>query len=243
MRSDGRAADELRPVKLTPNFIPHAEGSVLIEDGSTRVICTATVEDGVPTWRKGTGQGWITSEYSMLPRATLRRTPRDSQRGRLSGRSQEIQRLIGRSLRAVAHLESLGERTVWVDCDVIQADGGTRAAAITGGYVALALACRRLVDQRILRTLPLTDAVAATSVGIVNNEFLLDLTYEEDSRAQVDMNLVATGSGRLVEVQATAEGRAFSQAEMERLLALGKHGIEQLLALQQDILQLNFAQP
>lgn len=243
MRADGRGADQLRSVKLTPNFIPHAEGSVLIEVGATRVICTATVEDGVPPWRKGTGQGWITSEYGMLPRATHQRTPRDAGRGRAAGRSLEIQRMIGRSLRAVAHLESLGERSIWVDCDVIQADGGTRAAAVTGGYVALGLACRRLVELHILRTLPLTDCVAATSVGIVDDEFLLDLTYAEDSRAQVDMNVVLTGSGRLVEVQATAEGRPFSQSELERLLELGRKGVAQLIAKQQEILQLNFAQP
>ena len=243
VRADKRAADELRPVKLTPHFIPHAEGSVLIEVGGTRVVCTASVDDGVPSWRKGTGQGWITSEYGMLPRATHQRTPRDAGRGRQSGRSQEIQRLIGRSLRAIAHLESLGERTIWVDCDVIQADGGTRTAAITGGYVALGLACRRLVDGRILRTLPLTDSVAAVSVGIVDGEFFLDLTYAEDSRAQVDMNVVLTGSGHLVEIQATAEGRPFTQAEMERLLALGRKGAEQLIAQQQAILHFNFAQP
>lgn len=243
MRADGRTPEQLRQVNLTPQFIPHAEGSVLIEVGATRVICTATVEDGVPAWRKGSGQGWITSEYGMLPRATHQRTPRDAGRGRAPGRSQEIQRMIGRCLRAVAHLESLGERTIWVDCDVIQADGGTRTAAITGGYIALGLACRRLLDLRILRTLPLTDCVAATSVGIVNDALLLDLTYAEDSRAQVDMNVVMTGSGHLVEVQATAEGRAFTQTELERLLLLGRKGIEQLIAKQQEILQFNFAQP
>jgi ribonuclease PH len=243
VRADGRAADELRPVKLAANYIPYAEGSVLIEVGFTRVICTATVEDGVPPWRKGTGEGWVTGEYAMIPRATLHRTARDAGRGRLSGRSQEIQRLIGRSLRAVMRLDTLGERTVIVDCDVIQADGGTRAAAITGGYLALALACQRLLDQRILRTLPLTDSVAATSVGILGDQFLLDLTYEEDSRAQVDMNVVMTGGGRLVEVQATAEGRPFTQGELDRLLALGKKGVEELLAKQHELLPLNFAAP
>ncbi|MFQ5926691.1 MAG: ribonuclease PH [Terriglobia bacterium] len=243
MRADGRSPDQLRPVKLTPNFLPHAEGSVLIEMGLTRLLCTATVEDGVPPWRKGTRQGWITSEYAMLPRATPQRTPREAARGRLSGRSQEIQRLIGRSLRAIARLDTLGERTIWIDCDVIQADGGTRAAAITGGYVALALACQRLLDHRILPTLPLSDSVAATSVGIVNDQPLLDLTYAEDSRAQVDMNLVLTGTGRLVEIQATAEGRPFTQPELERLLQLGHKGVTQLIALQQEILHLNFAQP
>ncbi|MBI4466497.1 MAG: ribonuclease PH [Acidobacteria bacterium] len=242
-RADKRAADELRPVKFTPNFIPTAEGSVLIEVGATRVVCTASVEEGVPPFQKGTGRGWITSEYSMLPRATLARTPRDSSRGRLSGRSQEIQRLIGRSLRAVARLDALGERTIWVDCDVLQADGGTRTAAITGGYVALGLACQRLVEMRILRSIPLADSVAATSVGLVDGLPLLDLTYEEDSRAQVDMNVVSTGNDRLVEVQATAEGATFSEEQFTELLALARRGLRRLLEKQQEILQLNFAQP
>jgi ribonuclease PH len=241
VRRDKRAANELRGVKLTPNFIPTAEGSVLIEIGSTRVICTATVEDGVPTFQKGTGRGWITCEYAMLPRATLARTPRDSGRGRPSGRSQEIQRMIGRSLRAVAHLETLGERTLWLDCDVIQADGGTRTTSVTGAYVAMGLACQRLVDLHILRTLPFTDAVAATSVGLVEGEPLLDLTYEEDSRAQVDMNVVMTGSGRFVEVQATAEASPFDQETMQRLLELARGGIRQLLERQQEILHFNLA--
>ena len=242
-RPDGRAPGQPRPLKLTPDFIPSAEGSVLIEVGSTRVICTATVEDSVPGFLKGTGRGWITAEYSMLPRATLQRTPRDSQRGRTSGRSQEIQRLIGRSLRAIARLDTLGERTIILDCDVIQADGGTRTASITGAYVALGLACQQLVDLHILRSLPLTDAVAATSVGLVEGAPLLDLTYAEDSRAQVDMNVVMTGSGRFVEVQATAESAPFSQDELDRLLALARSGIRELLDLQQDILRFNFAQP
>ena len=242
-RADGRAADQLRPVKLTPDFIPTAEGSVLIEVGSTRVICTATVEDSVPGFVKGTGRGWITAEYSMLPRATQQRTPRDSNRGRTSGRSQEIQRLIGRSLRAIARLDTLGERSIMLDCDVIQADGGTRTASITGAYVALGLACQRLVDLRILRSLPLTDAVAATSVGLVDGSPLLDLTYAEDSRAQVDMNVVMTGAGRFVEVQATAESAPFAQDELDRLLVLARSGVRELLDLQQDILRFNFAQP
>ncbi|MEE9233832.1 MAG: ribonuclease PH [Candidatus Acidoferrales bacterium] len=243
MRTDKRAPDQLRPVKLTPNFIPTAEGSVLIEVGSTRVICTASVEEGVPSFQKGTGKGWITGEYAMLPRATLQRTPREISRGRVAGRSQEIQRLIGRSLRAIVRLDALGERTLWLDCDVIQADGGTRTAAITGAYVALALACQRLFEMHILRTLPLTDSVAATSVGLVEGTPLLDLTYQEDSRAEVDMNVVGTGSGRLVEVQASGEGATFTEQQLERLLQLARGGLQELFAKQQEILQLNLAQP
>jgi len=242
-RADKRAADEPRPVRLTPNFVPTAEGSVLIEVGATRVICTASVEEGVPLFQKGTGRGWVTGEYSMLPRATGRRTPRDSSRGRVAGRSQEIQRLIGRSLRAVTRLDALGERTFILDCDVIQADGGTRAAAITGAYVALALACQKLVEMRILRALPLTDSVAATSVGLVDGAPLLDLTYEEDSRAQVDMNVVMTGGGRLVEVQATAEGATFSEDDFQRLLQLARGGLRRLLDKQQEVVPLNLARP
>jgi ribonuclease PH len=243
VRNDKRAADELRPVKLSPDFIPYAEGSVLIEVGSTRVICTATVEDTVPSFQKGSGKGWITGEYSMLPRATLHRTPREANRGRVSGRSQEIQRLIGRSLRAAARLDALGERTITLDCDVIQADGGTRTASITGAYVALGLACQRLVDLRILRSLPLTDSVAATSVGLIDGVPVLDLTYEEDARAQVDMNVVMTGSGRLVEVQATAEAAPFSRSELDQMLELAGGGIQRLIEMQKEILQFNFAQP
>ena len=242
-RADKRAANELRPVRITPNFIPTAEGSVLIEVGHTRVICTATVDDGVPGFLKGTGEGWITSEYAMLPRATGQRTPRESTRGRPSGRSQEIQRMIGRSLRAIAQLDTLGERTILLDCDVIQADGGTRTASITGAYVALGLACQRLVEMGILRTLPLTDSVAATSVGLVEGEPLLDLTYREDSRAEVDMNVVMTGSGHFVEIQATAEGAPFSQEDFNRLTQVARSGIEQLKEKQQALLQFNFAQP
>lgn len=243
IRTDRRAADHLRVVKITPDFVPTAEGSVLIEIGATRVLCNATVEDTVPGFQKGTGRGWVTAEYSMLPRATQQRTPREAARGRVSGRSQEIQRLIGRSLRAVTHLEALGERSITLDCDVIQADGGTRTASITGAYIALGLACRRLLDMRILRTLPLIDSVAATSVGLVEGAALLDLTYQEDSRAQVDMNVVMTGSGRLVEVQATAETLPFTQEQLDQLLALARTGIAQLAERQQEILQFNFAQP
>src|ERR1039457_6455608 len=218
LRSDGRAHDQIRPVKMTPDFITSAEGSVLIEIGNTRVICTATVDDGVPSFLKGQGKGWVTSEYGMLPRATDERTARESARGKQSGRTLEIQRLIGRALRSVIDQQKLGERTVVLDCDVIQADGGTRTASITGAFVALALALQKLVTSRILKELPLRDSVAATSVGLVNDQVLLDLAYVEDSRAQVDMNVVMTGSGHFVEIQATGEGRPFSSAEMQRTL-------------------------
>jgi len=241
LRSDGRAAIQMRPVKITPDFITTAEGSVLIEVGQTRVICTATVDDGVPNFLKGQGKGWVTCEYGMLPRATDERTPRESARGKQSGRTLEIQRLIGRSLRAVVDQKKLGERTVVMDCDVIQADGGTRTASITGAFVALAMALERLVTARILKELPLTDSVAATSVGIVGDEMLLDLAYLEDSRAQVDMNVVMTGGGRFVEVQASAEGRTFSGEEMQRLLDLAAGGIGTLRAQQQALLKLKLS--
>ncbi len=241
MRSDGRAPDQMRAIKLTPDYIPTAEGSVLIEVGQTRVICTATAEDGVPSFLKRTGKGWVTSEYGMLPRATEERTPREAMRGRPSGRTLEIQRLIGRSLRAVTDLEALGERTIWLDCDVIVADGGTRTASITGAFVALALALERLVAAGILRNVPLRDLVAATSVGIVDETLLLDLTYEEDSRAQVDMNVVMTGSGKFGEIQATAEGQPFAGDELQRLLALASSGIRHLIEQQQTLLQMNFS--
>ncbi len=241
VRSDGRAPEQLRAVRLTPDFIPTAEGSVLIELGQTRVVATATVEDGVPSFLRGKGRGWVTSEYGMLPRATEERTPREVTRGRPSGRTMEIQRLIGRSLRAVTDLEALGERTIWIDCDVLQADGGTRTASITGGFVALALGLERLVAAGILPSVPLRDSVAATSVGIVDDTLLLDLSYEEDSRAQVDMNVVITGSGRFVEIQATAEGRPFAGDELERLLALAAAGARQLGEQQQALLQMNFS--
>lgn len=241
MRSDGRAPDQMRPVKLTPDFIPTAEGSVLIEVGQTRVICTASLEDGVPTFLKGSGKGWVTSEYGMLPRATEERTPRESTRGRPSGRTLEIQRLIGRSLRAVTDQAALGERTVWIDCDVIQADGGTRTASITGAFVAVALALERMVAAGILKSVPLRDSVAATSVGLVDETMLLDLAYEEDSRAQVDMNVIMTGSGRFVEIQATAEGRPFVGEEHQRLLTLAAEGIRDLTRYQQALLQMDFS--
>jgi ribonuclease PH len=241
VRSDGRAPDQMRPVKFTPDFITTAEGSVLIEVGQTRVICTATVDDGVPSFLKGSGKGWVTSEYGMLPRSTEQRTPREAARGRPSGRTLEIQRLIGRSLRAVTDTEALGERTVWVDCDVIQADGGTRTASISGGFVALALALERMVAAGILKSVPLHDSVAATSVGLVDGQFLLDLAYEEDSRAQVDMNVIMTGGGRFVEIQATAEGQPFASEELQRLLALATAGVRELTRDQQALLQMNFS--
>jgi ribonuclease PH len=240
LRSDGRAPANLRPLKLTPDFIPSAEGSVLVEAGHTRVIVTATVADGVPQFMKGSGKGWVTGEYGMLPRSTEERTPREASRGRQSGRTLEIQRMIGRALRSVTDLKALGERTVWLDCDVIQADGGTRTTSITGAFVALALALERMVAAGILRSVPLLDSLAATSVGIVGDEVLLDLAYDEDSRAQVDMNVVMTGSGKFVEVQATAEGRAYSQDELQQMLALAAAGIRQLEQIQQELLHMTF---
>ena len=240
MRSDGRNADQMRQLKIMPDFISQAEGSVLIELGKTRVICTATVEDGVPSFLKGTGKGWVTSEYGMLPRATEERTPREAARGKQSGRTLEIQRLIGRSLRAVTDQVALGEKTVWIDCDVIEADGGTRTASITGAFVALALAMERLVAAGMLRTCPLIDSVAATSVGIVDDASLLDLCYEEDARAEVDMNVVMTGSSDFVEIQATAEGRPFSGGEMQDLLALAAAGVRRLNDEQRRVLPARF---
>ena len=239
-RSDGRAPADLRPLKLTPDIIPSAEGSVLVETGNTRVIVTATVDDGVPQFLKGSGKGWVTGEYGMLPRSTEERTPREASRGKQSGRTLEIQRLIGRALRSVTDLKGLGERTVWLDCDVIQADGGTRTASITGAFVALALALQRVVAGGILRTVPLLDSLAATSVGIVDGELLLDLAYDEDSRAQVDMNVAMTGSGKFVEVQAAAEGRPYTEDEFQQMLAMAADGIRQLAQIQQDLLHMNF---
>lgn len=236
MRNDGRSPDQLRPVKITPDFISTAEGSVLFELGKTRVICTASVDDGVPGFLKGSGKGWVTSEYGMLPRATEERTAREATRGKQSGRTLEIQRLIGRSLRAITDQEALGERTVYIDCDVIQADGGTRTASITGAFVALALAMERMVAAGILKNSPLIDTVAATSVGIVDDRALLDLAYEEDSRAEVDMNVVMTGGGHFVELQATAEGRPFTGGEMQDLLALAAAGIRRLNEAQRLVL-------
>jgi ribonuclease PH len=241
LRADGRAPEDLRPVRITPDFIPNAEGSVLIEAGQTRVIVTATVEDGVPSFLKGSGKGWVTGEYGMLPRATEQRTARESSRGRQSGRTLEIQRMIGRTLRAVTDLKSLGERTVWLDCDVIQADGGTRTTSVTGAFVALALAFERMVAAGMIRAVPLFDSAAATSVGIVEDQLLLDLVYEEDSRAQVDMNVVMTGSGQFVEVQATAEGRPYTSRELQRLLELATSGIRRVTEAQQELLHMKFS--
>jgi len=234
-RSDNRTADQLRPVKILADYISTAEGSVLIEVGNTRVICTASIEESVPQFMRNTGKGWITAEYSMLPRATLTRTPREVNKGRPSGRTHEIQRLIGRSLRAVTDLERLGERTIWIDCDVIQADGGTRTASITGAFVALGLAFEKLVEAGTL-TSPLRDFIAAVSVGIVDGEILLDLAYEEDSRADVDMNFVMTAGHKLVEVQATAEHQVFDQAQLDKMLTLARQGVQSLIAKQQGIL-------
>lgn len=232
IRADGRRPDQLRPVQITRNVNMYAEGSVLIEVGNTRVLCTATVEDKVPTFLRGTGEGWITAEYSMLPRATAERNPREAARGKIGGRTHEIQRLIGRALRAVVDLKALGERTIWIDCDVLQADGGTRSASITGAFIALADALRKIegVDVGV------KEYLAAVSVGIVNGEVLLDLDYGEDSTAEVDFNVVMTQSGQLVEVQGTAEGRPFSRAEMERLLNLAEKGIRELMDMQQALL-------
>ena len=235
-RTDGRAADQLRPVKITRNFLKYAEGSCLIEMGDTRVLCAASIDESVPPFLKGSGGGWVTGEYGMLPRAGTERSKREATRGGQGGRTYEIQRLIGRSLRAVTELRSLGERTIIVDCDVLQADGGTRTASVTGGYVALVDALRGLQQRAVFRALPLIDAVAAVSVGIVQGEVLLDLTYEEDSMASVDMNVVATGASRLVEVQGTAEGTPFSREQMNHLLDLAQLGIKQLLQAQKAAL-------
>ena len=234
-RSDSRLPDQLRPTIITPNYLLHPEGSVLIEVGRTRVICAASVEERVPPFLRGSGKGWVTAEYAMLPRATTTRSTRESSAGKVGGRTQEIQRLIGRSLRAVTAMEALGERTVWIDCDVIQADGGTRTASITGAFVALVLALGKLRDAGSLAKVPILDYVAATSVGIVSGTGLLDLAYDEDSKAEVDMNVVKTGDGRYIEVQGTAEGSPFSRAALDDLLELASTGIEQLVAHQRAI--------
>jgi ribonuclease PH len=235
-RTDGRAPDELRPVCITPGFLPYAEGSVLIEMGNTRVVCAASLEERVPPFLRNSGQGWLTAEYAMLPRATQTRTSREIGRGGPSGRTHEIQRLIGRSLRAIADLKVLGERTITIDCDVLQADGGTRTAAITGAYVAFALASKHLLKSGKIQRSIFTDQVAAISVGIVGNTPLLDLKYDEDSKAEVDMNVVCTGDGRFIELQGTAEREPFSRSQMDEMVALASRGIETLLAAQKKII-------
>ena len=233
-RSDKRAADQMRPVRITTGYLLTAEGSAVIEVGNTRVLCAATVEDTVPPFLRNSGKGWVTAEYSMLPRSTATRTQREVTRGRQSGRTLEIQRLIGRSLRTVVNLEALGERTVIVDCDVLQADGGTRTASITGAWVAMSIAIGKLVQYGALKRSPVLDLVSATSVGVVGGTAVLDLNYEEDSKADVDMNLVMTGAGKFVEVQATGERAAFDDEQMSALIELGRNGIRELLALQRD---------
>jgi ribonuclease PH len=234
-RTDQRAADAIRPTRITPNFIMHPEGSVLIEVGRTQVICTASVEDKVPPFLRNTGKGWVTAEYGMLPRATNTRTQREATSGKVSGRSQEIQRLIGRSLRSITSMAEMGERTVWIDCDVIQADGGTRTASITGGFVALVLALEKIRAAGKIARVPIVDYVAATSVGFIENTALLDLAYDEDSKAEVDMNVVKTSDGRFIEVQGTAEGPPFPQPVLDELLALAEKGIRELVTKQREI--------
>jgi ribonuclease PH len=236
-RVDGRAYDELRQIKIIPGYQSFAEGSALIKLGKTHVLCAVSVEDRVPPFIKGSGTGWITAEYAMLPRATVTRSQRDSTQGHVGGRNQEIQRLIGRSLRAVTDMTALGERTLIVDCDVIQADGGTRTAAITGSYVALHLAMEKLMQMGLISSVPLKNAVAATSVGIVNTYMMLDLCYDEDSQAAVDFNIVMTSKGEFVEVQGTAEGKPFNKQTIDDLLSLAEKGIRQLFTVQQDVLK------
>jgi ribonuclease PH len=236
MRNDGRSVTALRTIKITRNFTKHAEGSVLIEFGDTKVLCTASLEESVPSFLRGRGTGWVTAEYAMLPRATHTRSPREAAKGKQTGRTLEIQRLIGRSLRAVTDLGKLGERSVYIDCDVLQADGGTRTAAITGAYVALVDALTTLKLRGLLAEIPIKEAVAAVSVGIVGGEALLDLNYLEDSSAEVDMNFVITSSGRFVEVQGTAEAEPFTSAEMDAMRDLALNGVQRLFAFQQEAL-------
>lgn len=233
LRNDGRANDRIRKVKITRNYISHAEGSCLIELGYTRVVCTATVEESVPNFLKGSGTGWVTAEYGMLPRSCKTRITRDKS----SGRTYEIQRLIGRSLRAVVNMSILGERTIKIDCDVIQADGGTRTASITGSFIALVDALKKIKKEGLISDMPIKDYVAATSVGIIDKDTLLDLTYDEDFKADVDMNVVMTGKGEFIEIQGTAEGKSFSKKQMDSLLALAQKGIEQLVEIQKSFLK------
>jgi ribonuclease PH len=236
LRVDGRRKDQLRPVKVTRNFIKHAEGSVLIEMGDTKVICTASIEEKVPPFLKGRGQGWVTAEYSMLPRSTHERSPREAVKGKQGGRTLEIQRLVGRALRAVTDMGQMGERSIWLDCDVIQADGGTRTASITGAFIALADAFTVLKEKGLIKKRPLTDYLAAISVGKVGGEILVDLAYTEDSMADVDMNVVMTGQGRYVEVQGTAERTPFAKHEMDEFMAMGWNGIQTLTELQKNLI-------
>lgn len=236
LRKDGRNAEEIRPVRITRHYTKYAEGSVLIEVGDTKVICNATVEERVPPFLKGTGKGWVTAEYSMLPRATGVRNIREAARGKLTGRTMEIQRLIGRAMRSVIDLEALGERTITIDCDVIQADGGTRTSSMTGAFVAMVDALNSLVEKKMLTTIPLRDFVAAISVGRVNGEIMLDLNYTEDSVAEVDMNIVMTGSGEFVELQGTGEEASFSRQDLEQILNYGEKGVKELIALQKSAL-------
>ncbi|MGH9331057.1 MAG: ribonuclease PH [Vicinamibacterales bacterium] len=235
MRPSKRAPDELRRVTLERGYSKHAEGSCLVRFGDTHVLCTASLAEQLPAWLRGSGKGWVTAEYGMLPRATTTRTQREASQGKVGGRTQEIQRLIGRSLRSVTRLTEIGERTIWVDCDVIQADGGTRTASITGGFVALALALQKMKEQGLLGAIPLDDYVAATSVGRVDGEPLLDLAYDEDSRAEVDMNVIKTGAGRFIEVQGTAEGPPFERRTLDALLALADAGIARLVEIQREV--------
>jgi len=232
MRMDKRQPDEMRPVEIVTGYLATAEGSALIKVGNTRVLCAASIEDSVPPFLRNSGKGWVTAEYAMLPRATAKRTPREVTKGRPSGRTHEIQRLIGRSLRSVVDMGALGERSVLLDCDVLQADGGTRTASITGAFVALVLALRQLVDFKVLKAMPVRDYVAATSVGLVGGTPMLDLCYEEDSRADVDMNVVMTGAGKFIEVQATAEHTPFDDGQMARFIEMARHGIAQLVEMQ-----------
>lgn len=236
MRIDNRNNDQLRPIRITPNVNKYAEGSVLIEVGDTKVICTATVEDRVPPFMRNGGKGWVTAEYSMLPRATETRNAREASKGKLSGRTMEIQRLIGRALRSVVELEKLGERSIWLDCDVIQADGGTRTASITGAFVAMVLAMGKMKEQGMIDKLPVRDFLAATSVGIYEGNPILDLSYVEDSQVQVDMNIVQTGAGKFVELQGTGEEAPFSGEELEQMLHLGRKGILEIIGLQKQVL-------
>lgn len=236
-RSDGRRSNELRKIKITDNYIKYAEGSCLVEIGDTKVITTASVEDGVPPFLRGKGKGWITAEYSMIPRSCKTRVQREAAKGKLGGRTHEIQRLIGRSMRSVANMNVIGERTVWMDCDVIQADGGTRCASITGSFISLTLALAKLREDGIIKEIPLSDYVAAVSVGIVDGKPVLDLNYDEDSTAEVDMNIIMTGSGRFIEIQGTAEKQPFGKKDMNALITLAAKGIEDLVAAQKKALK------